>query len=220
MGKLSVNSPKKATFQIPSRRANGSSQLITNVPPKSTLVQGGTETATTQQINPKLGNATVTKVRETPFDIGPPGPQGDPGPTGPTGDTGPPGSTGPQGLQGPQGDPGPPGPIGPTGPVPEAPEDGQQYAREDGAWSVVETFPDAPVDGTVYGRKDANWEAIDDSLGMPTGGGTNKAFYLNDQVITENFTVFANQNAGTFGPVLVQPPAIVEVEPGAIWTIV
>jgi hypothetical protein len=49
-------------------------------------------------------------------EAGPPGPQGDPGEQGP---------------------PGPKGDKGDPGEVEEAPEDGQQYARQDGDWSVV-----------------------------------------------------------------------------------
>jgi collagen triple helix repeat protein len=76
---------------------------------------------------------------------GPQGPQGDPGgppgpvgPTGPTGPTGPPGPIGPQGLQGPKGDL---GPQGPPGAVPEAPTDGQVYARRNAAWEMISAFP-------------------------------------------------------------------------------
>ena len=43
----------------------------------------------------------------------------------------------------------------------DAPSDGNQYARQDGAWAVVTGgdggIPDAPSDGTLYGRQDATW---------------------------------------------------------------
>ena len=43
----------------------------------------------------------------------------------------------------------------------DAPSDGNQYARQDGAWAVVTGggggIPEAPEDGTLYGRKDAAW---------------------------------------------------------------
>ena len=54
---------------------------------------------------------------------------------------------GPKGPPGPKGDPGKDGERGPVGPkgdkgepgeVEEAPKDGQQYARQDGDWSVVQ----------------------------------------------------------------------------------
>jgi hypothetical protein len=65
---------------------------------------------------------------------GPAGPEGPQGVPGDPGGLGPPGATGAAGPQGPQG---PAGPIGPTGPVPEAPTDGQQYARQSSGWSPV-----------------------------------------------------------------------------------
>ena len=70
-----------------------------------------------------------------------PGPQGPAGSTGATGATGPagadstvPGPQGPAGAQGPQG---PQGIPGTPGAVPEAPLDGQQYARQSATWAVV-----------------------------------------------------------------------------------
>lgn len=45
--------------------------------------------------------------------------------------------------------------------IDDAPSDGSQYARQDGAWTVVTGggggIPEAPSDGTLYGRKDAAW---------------------------------------------------------------
>ena len=103
---------------------------------------------------------------------GPQGPKGDTGNTGPAGTTGATGSTGPQGPAGPTGPtgpastvPGPQGPAGSTGPqgpkgdkgdtgatgpaggLGEAPTDGQQYARRNSAWAVV-NYTSVP-DGTV-----------------------------------------------------------------------
>ena len=51
--------------------------------------------------------------------------------------TGQPVSVGVEGLPGPPGKPGDPGPPGKPGEVPEAPLDGQQYARKSAAWAVV-----------------------------------------------------------------------------------
>lgn len=44
--------------------------------------------------------------------------------------------------------------------IPEAPIDGNQYARQDGDWEEVDSFPEAPIDGTPYARQDADWEPI------------------------------------------------------------
>ena len=66
---------------------------------------------------------------------------GYPGPPGPMGPQGQRGDQGPQGIQGPKGDQGPQGIQGEpglNGDVEEAPEDGNQYARQDGEWVVVE----------------------------------------------------------------------------------
>ena len=98
------------------------------------------------------GPSAAGKVIPTVFGLGtgpagPIGPQGVPGPQGPQGDVGPAGSPGPQGIQGvpgstgPQGVPGPQGPQGIQGATggsfPDAPNDGQQWARQSLAWTVV-----------------------------------------------------------------------------------
>lgn len=48
-----------------------------------------------------------------------------------------------------------------AGAVKEAPEDGEQYARKDGEWSVIINsgggIPDAPLNGNTYGRNNGNW---------------------------------------------------------------
>ena len=51
--------------------------------------------------------------------------------------------------------------------IPEAPTDGQQYARQSEAWSVVETFPEAPIDGQQYARQNEAWTVVQGG-----GGGT------------------------------------------------
>jgi hypothetical protein len=55
---------------------------------------------------------------------------------------------------------------------------------------------------------------------VPTGGGTNKAFYLNDLTITDDYTVPIGQNAGTFGPVTIDAGITVTVSPGSYWSVV
>jgi hypothetical protein len=73
---------------------------------------------------------------------GPEGPAGPAGPAGPVGPSGPPGTAGTDGATGPAGPAGPQGPIGNTGPAsfPDAPNDGQMYVRQNGAWVAV-TIP-------------------------------------------------------------------------------
>lgn len=75
------------------------------------------------------------------------------------------GPQGPAGADGAAGATGPQGPVGPAGPVGEAPNDGQQYARQSLAWSpftipapapavglvdIGDTAPPAPLDKQLY----------------------------------------------------------------------
>jgi len=55
---------------------------------------------------------------------------------------------------------------------------------------------------------------------VPTGGGVNQAFYLNDITITANYTIPVGKNAGTFGPVTVNSGISVTVPTGSTWTVV
>lgn len=60
-------------------------------------------------------------------------------------------------------------PLIPEQGIPDAPDDGQQYARQSGTWSVVIVgdgggggggFPDAPINGKMYGRKNGTWQEV------------------------------------------------------------
>ena len=45
--------------------------------------------------------------------------------------------------------------------LPEAPLDGQQYARKNAAWTPVEEgIPEAPLDGQLYARQNGGWFEI------------------------------------------------------------
>jgi hypothetical protein len=55
---------------------------------------------------------------------------------------------------------------------------------------------------------------------MPTGGGTNKVFYLNDNQVTVDYTLPPGQNAMSAGPITVNLGVIVTIPPGQAWTIV
>jgi hypothetical protein len=55
---------------------------------------------------------------------------------------------------------------------------------------------------------------------VPTGGGANQAFYLNDTTITTNYTIPTGKNAGTFGPVTINSGIAVTVPSGSYWSIV
>jgi hypothetical protein len=58
------------------------------------------------------------------------------------------------------------------------------------------------------------------SVNLPTGGGANKIFYLNDTIVTENYTIPTGQNAGTFGPVTINTSVTVTVSSGSYWSVV
>lgn len=58
------------------------------------------------------------------------------------------------------------------------------------------------------------------SLGGATGGGTDAVFYLNDQTVNNSYTVPANQNAMSAGPITIANGATVTVSDGSVWTIV
>lgn len=51
----------------------------------------------------------------------------------------------------------------PSAGIPDAPIDGQEYVRENGAWKVNTGgtgVQEAPIDGMSYAREDANWKAL------------------------------------------------------------
>jgi hypothetical protein len=70
---------------------------------------------------------------------------------------------------------------------------------------------------TFEGYNGALWGSIG---GGATGGNTDKIFYLNDQVITTNYTVAAGQNAMTAGAITINDDVLVTVPDGSTWTIV
>jgi hypothetical protein len=53
-----------------------------------------------------------------------------------------------------------------------------------------------------------------------TGGGTNKAFFLNDVIITDNYTIPLNNNSMTAGPVTISNGVTVTIQDGSTWTII
>lgn len=55
---------------------------------------------------------------------------------------------------------------------------------------------------------------------VPTGGGTNKIFYNNDQTITADYSIPPSQNSGTFGPVTINSGVTVTIPSGCNWTVI
>jgi hypothetical protein len=58
------------------------------------------------------------------------------------------------------------------------------------------------------------------SVNLPTGGGSNQVFYLNDTIITADYTIPVGQNAGTFGPVTINSSVTVTIPSGSYWSVV
>lgn len=54
----------------------------------------------------------------------------------------------------------------------------------------------------------------------PFGGGSDKAFYENDNIINTNYTIATNRNAGTFGPITINSGVTVTIPSGSRWVIV
>lgn len=57
-------------------------------------------------------------------------------------------------------------------------------------------------------------------FGSIDGGGVDKLFILNDQVVTTTYTIPVDKNAGTFGPISVANDITVNISNGSLWTIV
>ena len=64
------------------------------------------------------------------------------------------------------------------------------------------------------GHNGSTWSDIGGS------GAENGIFYLNDQVVTSNYTIPIGKNAGTFGPITINSGVSVTVSSGSTWTIV
>jgi hypothetical protein len=88
--------------------------------------------------------------------------------------------------------------------------------------------PSAPAVGQVRYNNTTNefegysgatpiWQPLG---GQPTGGGSDKVFFTNDQVVTVNFTLPAGKNAMSAGSITVNAGVTVTAPSGATWTVV
>lgn len=71
-----------------------------------------------------------------------------------------------------------------------------------------------------YSGATPTWQALG---GMPTGGGNDKIFYLNSQVVTTNYTLPSTplaKNAMSAGPITINAGVTVTVPAGQSWSIV
>jgi len=90
--------------------------------------------------------------------------------------------------------------------------------------------PTSPTTGTPVTAGDSalvTWDTdssdyikIAGGGGGATGGGGDQVFFENDLTVTQNYTIGATKNAGTFGPVTIDSGATVTIPSTSVWTIV
>ena len=56
--------------------------------------------------------------------------------------------------------------------------------------------------------------------GGATGGGSDSVFFENSQIVTVDYTVPSDKNAGSFGPITINDGITVTIPTGAVWSIV
>lgn len=52
------------------------------------------------------------------------------------------------------------------------------------------------------------------------GGGTDRVFYENDITVSSNYTITANDNAVSAGPVTINNGVTVTIPSGSVWSII
>jgi hypothetical protein len=62
--------------------------------------------------------------------------------------------------------------------------------------------------------------AINLDLRAATGGGSDEVFFQNDQVVTTNYTIPADKNALSTGPITINPGVTVTVSTGARYVVI
>jgi len=92
--------------------------------------------------------------------------------------------------------------VGTTGERPADPEDGM--VRYNSTTSKFEGYNGA-------------WGALG---GGATGGGSDTVFFENSLVVAQDYTIPADKNAGTFGPISVNDSITVTVPDTSVWSIV
>jgi hypothetical protein len=85
--------------------------------------------------------------------------------------------------------------------------------------------PAAPEDGMVrYNSTTSKFEGYNGAWGAlgggATGGGSDTVFFENSLVVMQDYTIPADKNAGTFGPISVNDSITVTVPDTSVWSIV
>ena len=88
----------------------------------------------------------------------------------------------------------------------------------DDAIGVAELSATGTASGTTYLRGDNAWSTV--PAGAPTGGGSDKIFFENEQTVTTAYTVTASYNAVSAGPVAVASGVNVTLTGTSEWVIV
>jgi len=87
--------------------------------------------------------------------------------------------------------------------------------------NVTWTLPDA--DATVSGhalKSDGAGNLSWGTAGGASGGSTDQVFYENDQTVTTSYSITANRNAMSAGPITIGASATVTIPSGSTWVIV
>ena len=85
--------------------------------------------------------------------------------------------------------------------------------------------PASPEAGMVrYNSTTTKFEGYNGAWGAlgggATGGGSDTVFFENSLIVTQNYTIPADKNAGTFGPVSVADSITVTVPSTSVWSII
>lgn len=91
---------------------------------------------------------------------------------------------------------------------------------------VIDGISHPTADGTngqalvTDGNGVLSFSTISAAGGGATGGGSDEVFYENDQTVTTNYTISANHNAVTAGPITVNNGITITVPSGVRWVVV
>ena len=89
-----------------------------------------------------------------------------------------------------------------------------------GSWTLTLPGTDGAADEFLKtnGAGVTTWGTV--PAGAPTGGGTDKVFFENEQTVDTNYSLTASNNAVSAGPVTVASGVTVTIPSGAAWVIV
>ena len=89
-----------------------------------------------------------------------------------------------------------------------------------GSWTLTLPGTDGAADEFLKtnGSGVTSWGTV--PAGAPTGGGTDKVFFENEQTVDTDYTLTSSNNAVSAGPVTVSNGVTVTVPAGAAWVIV